>query len=714
MLSTQSMSEWESSPIPRATRVGAGISVIIPTTGNVRFLSEALRSIERQSIDHSLVEVVVVFNGMSKTINIDVVSELGPDPNSRIIWKFLHSSEPNGARARNIGLAASEREYVTFLDDDDYLEPNCLSQLLKTATPTTVAITGIVDLVGDNSFDYANSLNSRIHSLQKKGENLKSVPWVLGFNASKLVHRKLLRGNAYPEDLRSGEDVVFFAGLLRNRAVTVKRVDVPENASYIRRLTGDSVSRGRDDAEFHVHERLSVIRHLMALNVPAEHRKSVESLIRAQSGFITRYINCIDDIKQAECIADLVAESAVPGFPWNEIPRRKAETLVFAFCFPPFNDASGNVAAKRIINEHEMVDVISNDLSKVRSIDDGLYSVVNRWIGSHHVRSDSASFADWNAITEWALGAKKQAEKSGKVYSRVYSRALWVQSHVAAALYKIDHPSSYWIAEFSDPLAVGVEGQLRPGPLTINAVSILFQEVTGGSSSGKTLFELVEEVALRLADQVVFTNENQQHAILSRYEDSFQSSVQAKSVVCPQPTPPEGLYQGRVSEYYVYPNRVNIGYFGSFYSNRGISNVFRAIEAIPRALQAKLAFHIFTNSVDDEDFAATDAIVRVSRPLPYLDFLATIRKMDVLLVSDATTSVGFGKNPFLPSKLSDYKGARAKLWGVVEPGSPLDNEELDFRTPQGDFRAAQDTLHAIIADFLKSQSGSEIHRDRQS
>src|SRR5699024_5558772 len=92
-------------------------------------------------------------------------------------------------------------------------------------------------------------------------------------------------------------------------------------------------------------------------------------------------------------------------------------------------------------------------------------------------------------------------------------------------------------------------------------------------------------------------------------------------------------------------------------------------------------------------------ILTVSPRLGYLEFLATLTRMDVLLVNDSLTSEFYTVNPYLPSKVSDYLGARKPIWAVVEPGSVLSNMEFPYKTNLGDVSGVVRTLRQIIADM---------------
>lgn len=685
-----------------------GVSVIVPTYRGGEQLDTALKSLAGQRIDPALVEVIVVENGPKSTAH-NIVERLQTDePEGTITWKVIRVGESGAGRARNVGLAAASREYITFLDDDDWLEPEYLTRLLDIAAPNTVAVTDIVNL-NAGAPEPSNSLSDRIRALPKSGVNLGSVPWVLGFVACKLVHRDLIADAGFPEHLRSGEDVAFFAHLLRSESVLVRRIDDFKQARYCRSVDGGSVSRRQDSFDFLVSERLDVIERLNAIGVPLSHEAAKRELVRAQSRFIARYYEQNRNSERAGEVLDSIAASGIADFPWDMFREDRTDTLVFSYCFPPDADTSSNVMAKRIMNADKIVDVISNDMHTVRDQDERFYSITQRWLRKHTVLTTPTSFANWGAISEWAEAAVESANQSKQSYTTVYSRALWIASHVAGFLYKKEHPEIRWIAEFSDPLAKGADGQLRFGPLGEDSIAQALREaghISGDSS--KSLFEVVEKATLAVADEVVFTNPSQQQVILEAYDSEFAKTVSVKARVEAQPHPKPFLYGAEQSDYQLDPRFVNVAYFGAFYPNRGISNVVSALETLSPEDRGRLHLHVFTNSPVELTVQADSVTVNGYRS--YLEFLNLARRMDVLLVTDTTTGGTYSVNPFLPSKYADYAGSGTPIWGIIEDGSPLSNCDLAYVSRNDQAEAISETLKEILRDFEDQQEIVGLHR----
>ncbi len=98
------------------------VSVVIPTYNRPRWLRDAIESALRQT--HSSIEVVVVDDG-SSTDEARLIA--GSYPVARYIFQENQGLGP----ARNTGLENCAGEYVTFLDDDDWLSADSVAHRLR-------------------------------------------------------------------------------------------------------------------------------------------------------------------------------------------------------------------------------------------------------------------------------------------------------------------------------------------------------------------------------------------------------------------------------------------------------------------------------------------------------------------------------------------------------------------------------------------------------
>ncbi|MBF0580794.1 glycosyltransferase [Corynebacterium sp. ED61] len=679
-----------------------GISVIIPTFQGLDRLPSLLESVEAQSLSTENFEIVFVINGPDDKTGDYLIQIRKERP--ELVLRIVRSLKSGASVARNIGLATATREFVTFVDDDDFIEPDFLKDLLEASSLRHIALAPMCDRLETSGELQNSTLSQRIQARAKKEFAIDAEPWTLGFNACKSLPTVIANQLRYDESLTSGEDVAYFAGLLTYPGLTVRALKDSGSNRYIRTIREQSVSRKSESFQFDVSDRLACIasiqRHLTSGKAEAAQR----SLCASQFGFVQRYWDTHSE--EHEAIRDAIAAAHVKWVPWEQLNKGKARQLVFSYCFPPYADTSAMVAAKLVLQQAEYVDVISADMSRVRNVDSSLLELASRWIDNRIEIQTPASFANWSLILEFAENAAKQAEKltraRAKPYDSLYSRVMWPASHLAAYLYKQEHPDVPWTAEFSDPMRLDANAKERDCPLTSDALTCKLSAAADAENPHMDVdngFDLIEALTLIHADEVVFTNANQRDVVLSAYGNDFAEQVRTKSVIRPQPVPTADMYSVNPPAVRLPSETVNIGYFGNFYPNRGLGEVFETLEQLGLTNSRSIHFYIFTSSVEQVQALVPEPLremVTVSAGLPYLSFLATSAAFDVLFVGDAVTEGTFINNPFLPSKYADYRGSGARIWAHVEPGSPLSMEDVDLKSTIGNAGEIREIVEGLL------------------
>ena len=388
-----------------------------------------------------------------------------------------------------------------------------------------------------------------------------------------------------------------------------------------------------------------------------------------------------------------------------------AKKLVLAYCFPPFNDTSGNVMAKRIYEDEQVVDVISNDMSRIRNKDQKLMNIMNHLLDSQIVLNGAQAFSSWQSIEDYIDGALNAYKMYSDKYEEMYSRVMFPHSHFAAFELKKINQSIKWVAEFSDPLVTDVSSNLRYAPIedddyidNLKAyVGPKYQELIDDNS-----FNVCEVVAFLFADELIFTNKNQLDYMLLRYDEDIQELVKSKAIISQHPTLPREMYQLVKSFYKVEQDEVNIAYFGNFYDTRG----FRQIELVAKYLYEanfnNFKIHVFTNlnkkTMRIYNQSAFKDYIVMNQYAPYFEFLNLTDLMDALLIFDAETEGIKPYNPYVPSKLSDYRGSTSSIWAFTEASSILDQtkEEKLYITRQHDYQKYAATFKQISNDLNKA------------
>lgn len=677
-----------------------GVSIIVPTYKGVDRLPRVLASLEAQTLPATEWEVIVVHNGADDG-SLSFLRNW--QARSSISMRVFHVPEAGASSARNAGLAAVRFSYVTFLDDDDSLQPEFLATGLATADAETIALLPILDEHsspdGKATELLRGLLYTRIAGMRGQCIPLALAPWALGFNACKLVPARYLDRYRYDQSLRSGEDVAFFAQLLQHPELKIAVPSSFKASTYLRRMRSDSVSRKRQSFDFSVEQRLDVVAALQRISVDGPQREAADSLVRSQFRFVADYLE--HQPEKRSKVASAALSRGVYELPWSNIDAKKPHHLVFSFCFPPFADPAANVVAKRIAEREQLVDVICADMSPVRQTDPSSLALVEPWLVRRGVVEVYPSFASWNLIAKFAQAAVRMAKGP---YESVYSRALWTGSHVAGCLYKLKYPAVHWEAEFSDPLCFDAKGNRREGEISRNRVAVKLRRAIKQAGWGElpigSHFALTELATFLLADTLSFSNVNQLDAVLAPYPGTLQNFVREKTVIAPQPQPPKSAYSAVPARVNRRAHALNIGYFGSFYENRGLNELLAAASALGEGGR-EIVLHVFTNNpegvCDHIEQTGASIVVEAYGTLPYLEFLNAATQCDVLLVVDADTRGSrYVRNPFLPSKVSDYAGAGVPIWAVVEPGSPLDGYATEYKSNLDDALGAARELARMI------------------
>lgn len=97
------------------------VSVIVPVYNLEDYIERSINSLQNQTYQN--LEIIIVDDGSSDS-SLSIIEQLAAT-DTRIIYR----SQPNGgaAKARNTGLSLVTGDYITFVDGDDMLSPNAIS-----------------------------------------------------------------------------------------------------------------------------------------------------------------------------------------------------------------------------------------------------------------------------------------------------------------------------------------------------------------------------------------------------------------------------------------------------------------------------------------------------------------------------------------------------------------------------------------------------------
>lgn len=104
------------------------ISFVIPVYNVEEFLEECLDSVIRQNGIKK--EIIVVDDG-SDDRSLEILTKYKKQNHNMIL---LQQNHQGASTARNKGIDAATGRWICFIDSDDYLEPDCMKNILKDAS----------------------------------------------------------------------------------------------------------------------------------------------------------------------------------------------------------------------------------------------------------------------------------------------------------------------------------------------------------------------------------------------------------------------------------------------------------------------------------------------------------------------------------------------------------------------------------------------------
>lgn len=178
------------------------ISVIIPSFHPQKHTLECIESLKKQTLSSGRFEVIVVLNGDRMPYE-EMLSRALPDNG----W-LIYSPIASACTSRNIGIDEAKGNYICFIDDDDKVSPTYLEELLRCATPDTVAASNCYSLFDDETIE-ENAYTREYLSKAPLGvqpfyrpKKIFSIPWM------KLIHKDIIGNRRFNVKFPSGQDAL--------------------------------------------------------------------------------------------------------------------------------------------------------------------------------------------------------------------------------------------------------------------------------------------------------------------------------------------------------------------------------------------------------------------------------------------------------------------------------------------------------------------------
>lgn len=187
------------------------ISVIIPSYKPEDYLWDCLDSLRCQTFAKSKFEIIIVLNGDKEPYMTRITQYICNNLYEYNV-KLFYAERSGVSNARNIALDCATGEYICFIDDDDYISPTFLENLLTVADRDTISLSNTIafnDSVPDRPIAY--HVSDAFNQMYGK-DNLKihsKIRTYFSGPCMKLIHRDIIGDRRFDVKLTIGEDSVF-------------------------------------------------------------------------------------------------------------------------------------------------------------------------------------------------------------------------------------------------------------------------------------------------------------------------------------------------------------------------------------------------------------------------------------------------------------------------------------------------------------------------
>lgn len=217
------------------------VSIVLPTYKPASYIYECLSSIDKQTLDKSDFELVIILNGCNEPYKTELDNYISHNLSGDLNINFIQTDQGGVSNARNIGIEQSKGDYITFIDDDDYISPSYIEELLKNASPDVVSLSNTIafdDETGEHDENYriSKAFDENKTTNINGARKYFSGPW------AKLIHKDIIGYRRFDVNFRIGEDSLFMF-LISDRIRKCKFTS--SQAVYYRRNRGSSAINNR-------------------------------------------------------------------------------------------------------------------------------------------------------------------------------------------------------------------------------------------------------------------------------------------------------------------------------------------------------------------------------------------------------------------------------------------------------------------------------------
>lgn len=207
------------------------VSVIIPTYKPGKYIFKCLESISKQTIDKHLYQVIVVLNGCNEpyySTLLNYLEQLFLDKNVQL----LRTEVSGVSNARNMGLDYADGEYITFVDDDDWVSETYLEKMLDKTDTYSIVEANVLQVEQHTHEIMPHFLTTAY----KKAMNREKLTFYacrsfLSSACCKLIPKRVIQNDRFNTKYLLGEDSLFMFQI--SKRIQSIRIASPQAVYYV-------------------------------------------------------------------------------------------------------------------------------------------------------------------------------------------------------------------------------------------------------------------------------------------------------------------------------------------------------------------------------------------------------------------------------------------------------------------------------------------------
>ncbi len=225
------------------------ISVIIPVYNVEAYLPQCLDSVLSQS--YSDLQVIVIDDGSTDTSGAICDEYAAKDP--RVV--VIHQKNGGAAAAKNAGLRVATGKYLSFVDSDDYLEPDAYAHMVSRLEDSKADVIQCAfrDVFPDKALPHlAQDTSTDFTCIRYLEQYTKD--WTCGLLWDKLYVRSIFDGIFFEEGHKIDDEYFTYRGIMN-----AKKVIRDNTIVYNYRKRRSSIMRSSSSGEQIVKDRIDYL-----------------------------------------------------------------------------------------------------------------------------------------------------------------------------------------------------------------------------------------------------------------------------------------------------------------------------------------------------------------------------------------------------------------------------------------------------------------------